>query len=101
MTVLTFLKKIFYAKSFEDAKANPEARALSMKEPAAYRQKVDECVRESQKDVYHNAEESNLRFTDEQLSHQVLRDLLKANIRDVNQISKQAVLAMIDKASKV
>lgn len=101
VTVLTFLKKIFYAKSFEDAKANPEARALSMKEPAVYRQKVDECVRESQKDVYHNAEESNLRFTDEQLSHQVLRDLLKANIRDVNQISKQAVLAMIDKASKV
>lgn len=101
VTVLTFLKKIFYAKSFDDAKANPEARALSMRNPSGYRQKVDECVRDSQKDVYRNAEDSNLRFTDEQLSHQVLRDLLKANIRDVNQISKQAVLAMIDKASKV
>lgn len=101
VTILTFLKKIFYAKSFEDAKANPKARTMSMKDPALFRQKVDECVRESQKDVFHNAEDSNLRFTDEELSHQVLRDLLKANIRDVNQISKQAVLAMIDKASKV
>ena len=101
VTVLTFLKKIFYAKSFDDAKANPEARDLSMTDATAFRRKVDDCVRESQKDVYRNAEESNLRFTDEQLSHQVLRDLLKANIRDVNQISKQAVLAMISKASNV
>lgn len=101
VTVLTFLKKIFYAKTFDDAKADPEARELSVKDPGAFRQKVDECVRESQKEVYHNAEESNLRFTDEQLSHQVLRDLLKANIRDPNQISKQAVLAMISKASNV
>ena len=74
---------------------------MSLKDANLFRQKVDECVRESQKDVYRNAEDSNLRFTDEELSHQVLRDLLKANVRDVNSISKQAVLAMIDKASKV
>jgi ubiquitin-protein ligase len=104
VTVLTFLKKIFYAKSFEDAQANVEARDLSVTDPTTYRQKVDDCVRDSQKDVYRNHDNdphNNLRFTDEELSHQVLRDLLKANIRDVNQISKQAVLAMIDKASKV
>lgn len=101
VTVLTFLKKIFYAKSFDDAKANPEAREMVMKDPAAYREKVDECVRESQREVFHNTEDSVLRFTEEELSHQVLRDLLKANIRDPNQISKQAVLAMIDKASNV
>lgn len=101
VTVLTFLKKIFYAKSFDDAKANPEARDLAMNDPSEYRQKVDECVRDSQKDVFHNPEDSILRFTEEELSHQVLRDLLKANIRDPNQISKQAVLAMIDKASNV
>jgi ubiquitin-protein ligase len=101
VTVLTFLKKIFYAKSFGDASANVQARDLANQDPAAFRTKVDACVRDSQKDVFQNLEESTLKFTEDELSHRVLRDLLRANIRDVNQISKQALLAMIDKASKV
>ena len=101
VTVLTFLKKIFYAKTFEDAKANLEAKELAVSDPAKYRQNVDECVRDSQKDVFHITEGSTLKFTDEELSHQVLRDLLKMNIRDVSLINKQTVLAMIEKASNV
>lgn len=101
VTVLTFLKKIFYAKAFTDAKANAAAKQLFETNPVEYRKQVDECVRESQKEAFVNEEESTARFTDENLSHRVLRDLLKANVKDPSQISKQAILSMIDKASKV
>jgi ubiquitin-protein ligase len=101
VTVLTFLKKIFYAKTFQDANANAEARKLAETEPAVYRQKVDECVRQSQKDVYDNAPDTLAKFTEEQLSHRVLRDLLKANVKDPAQVSKNALLSMISKASHV
>lgn len=101
VTVLTFLKKIFYAKTFNDAKANPKAKELVATNPTEYRKMVDECVRESQKEVFVNEEESMARFTEENLSHRVLRDLLKANVKDPSQVSKQAILSMIDKASNV
>jgi len=101
VTVLTFLKKIFYAKTFADAKANPKAKELAENDPAEYRKQVDECVRQSQKNVFANADGSTAKFTEEGLSHRVLRDLLKANVKDPNQVSKQAILSMIDKASKV
>jgi ubiquitin-protein ligase len=101
VTVLTFLKKIFYAKSFDDARANLEAKELSLSDPAQYRENVDACVRESQKQVFVNVEESTARFSEEQLSHRVLRDLLKQNIKDPMQASKNAILSMIEKASRV
>ncbi len=101
VTVLTFLKKIFYSKNFADAKANLEAKNLADTEPEAYRQKVDHCVRESQKNMYSNEENSTAKFTEEQVSHRVLRDLLKHHIRNEGQVTKQAVLAQIDKARKV
>jgi len=102
VTVLTYTKKIFYAKDFEDAKANPEAKALAQTNPTEFRTKVDQCVRESQKNVYDNSpEDSSVQFNEEALTHRVLRDLLKANIKDPTQISKNTILAMIDKASKV
>jgi len=101
VTVLTFLKKIFYAKSFEECQANPQARDLASQDPAAYRENVDACVRESQKEVFVNEPDSMTRFTEEELSHRVLRDLLKQNVKDPSQVSKQAILSMIDKASKV
>jgi len=121
VTVLTFLKKIFYAKTFDEAKANPEAKQLFTENIAEYRKKVDECVRESQKNVFVNSPQHGTvtpqspssttsesggtictaKFTEEQLSHRVLRDLLKANVKDPSQVSKQAILTMIDKASKV
>jgi ubiquitin-protein ligase len=109
VTVLTFLKKIFYAKSFDDAKANLQAKELAQTNPTAFKTNVDHCVRESQKTVYDPDElksdstssSATVLFTEEKLSHRVLRDLLKANIPDPAQASKNAILAMIDKASKV
>lgn len=101
VTVLTFVKKIFYAKTFGDANANMEARQLAEENPAAYRAKVDACVSKSQKDVYDNDPESVAKFTEEQLSHRVLRDLLKANVKDPAQVSKTALLSMISKVSNV
>jgi ubiquitin-protein ligase len=101
VTVLTFLKKIFYAKTFADAKANLEAKALQQTDPTAYRAKVDACVRESQRQVFVNDPDSTAVFTEEELGHRVLKDLLKQNVSDPTQVSKQAILSMIDKASKV
>jgi hypothetical protein len=48
-----------------------------------------------------NEEGSVAKFTEEELGHRVLRDLLKANVKDPADVSKQAILSMIDKASKV
>ena len=101
VTVLTFLKKIFYSKNFADAKANPQAKELAEKDPENYRKKVEECVRESQKNVYVNEDGSTSKFTEEQVSHRVLRDLLKHHIRNENQVTKQAVLTQVEKARKV
>lgn len=102
VTVLTYLKKIFYVKTFgADAKANQEAKLLSSSDPEAYRKKVDACVRESQKAVFVNDPGCTARFTEETLSHQVLRDLLKRQISDPSQVNKQVVVNIIDKASKV
>jgi ubiquitin-protein ligase len=101
VTVLTYLKKIFYSKNFADAKANVFAKELAEKEPDSFRKKVDACVRESQKNMYTNDEACTAKFTEEQVSHRVLRDLLKHHIRNESQVTKQAVLAQIDKARKV
>jgi hypothetical protein len=101
VTVLTFLKKIFYAKTFDEAAANLAAKELAADDPADYRRRVEDCVRASQKNVFVNEEGSMARFTEEELSHRVLRDLLKANVKDPTTVSKQAILSMIDKASKV
>ena len=102
VTVLTFLKKIFYVKTFgADATANPVARELADKNPDEYRRNVESCVRESQKAVFINDSGCTARFTEETLSHQVLRDLLKRQLSDPAQINKQVVLNIIDKASKV
>jgi ubiquitin-protein ligase len=101
VTVLTYLKKIFYSKNFSDAKANLEAKKLAETDPEAYRKKVDGCVRKSQTNTYANEDGSTAKFTEEQVSHRVLRDLLKHHIRNESQVTKQAVLAQIDKARKV
>jgi ubiquitin-protein ligase len=101
VTVLTYLKKIFYSKNFMDSRANMEAKTLAEKDPEGYRKKVDACVRESQKNMYANDPGSTAKFTEEQVSHRVLRDLLKHHIRNESQVTKQAVLAQIDKARKV
>lgn len=101
VTVLTYLKKIFYSKNFADAKANPSAKSLAERDPQAYKKKVEGCVHESQKSVYVNEKGSTAKFTEEEVAHRVLRDLLKHHIRSENQVTKQTVLAQIEKARKV
>ena len=101
VTVLTFLKKIFYSKNFAEAKANPAARELAEKDIGAYKKKVEACVHESQKKVYVNEKGSTSKFTEEEVAHRVLRDLLKHHIRNDNQVTKQTILAQVEKSRKV
>lgn len=101
VTVLTFLKKIFYAKDFDNAVANPDAKELFSTNPTLFRAKVEECVEESQKNMYNNNSTGGaLTFSADCLNHHVLRELLKENVKDPSNISKNAIIAMIDKASK-
>jgi hypothetical protein len=53
------------------------------------------------KEVFANDPGCTTRFTEETLSHQVLRDLLHRQITNPAQVNKQVVLNIIDKASKV
>lgn len=101
VTVLTYLKKIFYQKTFADAKANLVAKKCAQNFPQIYKMNVEKCVHDSQKNVYVNQEGSTAKFTEEAVAHRVLRDLLKHHIRNENQVTKQSVLTQIDKASKV
>ena len=103
VTVLTFLKKIFYAKTFEEAVANIEAKELAQSNPTAFTTKINQCVHDSQIAVYSNMgdEAATLRFSEECLGHRVLRDLLKETINDPNTVSKNLILTMVEKASKV
>ena len=99
VTVLTFLKKIFYAKSFDDAQANLDAKELATSNPDEYHRQVEACVRTSQQQVFVHSD--GVPFSEEELSHRVLRDLLKSNLQGSEQVNKHALLGMIEKASKV
>jgi ubiquitin-protein ligase len=103
VTVLTHLKKIFYVKQFGPAaKSNMDAKTLQEQDPESYRKNVDACVRESQKAVFVNDPGCTATFSEETLSHQVLRDLLKRQVSgDPAQVNKQVIMNIIDKASKV
>jgi ubiquitin-protein ligase len=103
VTALTFVKKIFYAKTFEEAVANLEAKELAQSNPTAFTTRINQCVYDSQKAVYSNIgdKEATLRFSEEFLGHRVLRDLLKETIVDPNTVSKNLILTMVEKASKV
>jgi len=100
VTVLTYLKKIFYVKTFgPDANANKEAKKLSETDPAAFRKNVDSCVRQSQKAVFVNDPGCTVQFTEDQVAHQVLRDLMKTTFTDVGQVSKKVILGMVEKSA--
>ena len=70
-------------------------------DPAAYQKRVEQCVKDSQRDVFVNAPNCTAKFAEEELAHRVLIDLLKQNVQDPAQVSKAAILSMIDHASKV
>lgn len=101
VTILTFLKKIFYAKAFDDAKANEEAKALFQANAEEYRKMVEACVSESQKNVFVNEDGCTARFTEEHVAHQVLRELLKKTIGQPTQVTKDAILALVQSAHQV
>lgn len=96
VTVLTYLKKIFYMKSYgDDAIANVEARNLSRSNPAEYRKNVERCVRESQRSVYLNEPGCTARFTEENVCHEILRQILKENFKDPATVARGDILDSI------
>eukprot|EP00586_Coscinodiscus_wailesii_P010451 CAMPEP_0172504754 /NCGR_PEP_ID=MMETSP1066-20121228/181001_1 /TAXON_ID=671091 /ORGANISM="Coscinodiscus wailesii, Strain CCMP2513" /LENGTH=259 /DNA_ID=CAMNT_0013281053 /DNA_START=128 /DNA_END=907 /DNA_ORIENTATION=- len=83
VTVLTYLKKIFYMKHFgEDATANAEARQLARGNSQEYRKKVDNCVKESQRLVFVNDPGCTAKFTEDRVEHQILRGLIRLKIEE-------------------
>lgn len=100
VTVLTHLKKIFYQKKFDTsaAAANEEALDLATNNSSAYRKKVEACVHESQRSVFMNDEGSTTRFTEEEVAHQVLRDLLKEHVEDPASLSRSVILDIISRS---
>ena len=119
MTVLTYLKRIFYVKDYnelseEDQSKLPDQEALNFfqTDPDAYRRRVQECVRESQRSIYLNDPGCTINFQKEDISHQVLRDLMKkrfcdddnsaASPGDISKVvTKEETLEIIQKAEKL
>lgn len=113
VTVLTFVKKIFYAKTFEDAAANIEAKELAQTNPMAFTTNIHLCVSESNSSLYttnnsdvnddnsdssSSIQMSTLQFSEETLQHRVLRDLLKETVKDPNAVSKNLILNLVERA---
>ncbi len=83
VSALTHIKKIFYIKDFSDLSEaakkrlpNQEAYDKFLNDPQGYRRRVAECVKEAQRSTYTSIPGSTLRFTEEDTTHQIMRDLL-------------------------
>lgn len=99
VTVLTYLKKIFYMKSFGDeARANPDARDLVNSNHKEYRKRVEACVKESQREVFVNEEGCTATFSEDRLCHQVLRNLMKEGLKDPATMTRTQILEMVGEA---
>ena len=102
VTVLTYLKKMFYLKTIgDDAVANVEARELSRSDPKAYREKIQQCVRESQRCVYMNEPNCTLHFSEETACHVVMRDMMNEKFTDPHSISRAQILECVQAAKEV
>lgn len=84
VTVLTYVKRIFYVKDYDElseAEAgrlpNQEALRLFRTDPGAYARRVLECVRESQRSVYLNDPGCTLQFAEEAPVHAQLREKMR------------------------
>ena len=99
VTVLTYLKKIFYMKNYGDnATANIEARDLSQNDPIAYRRNVDKCVRESLRCIYMNEPGCTVKFVEEGVPQETLRSLMKEKFKDPAAISRTLILDLVKEA---
>jgi ubiquitin-protein ligase len=83
VTALTYIKKIFYIKDFNDLSEeqkqklpNQEAYNKFLNDQDGYRRRVAECVKEAQRSTYTSLPGSTIRFTEEDLCHQMMRNLL-------------------------
>jgi len=96
VTVLTYLKKIFYLKApFADGtvKANLSAAQLARSDPKAYRKNIESCVRESQRSVYVNDPGCTVVFREENVVHQALRDMMAEEFKwDALAVEREKVL---------
>jgi len=96
VTVLTYLKKIFYLKApFADGsvKANLPAAQLARSDPKAYRKNIESCVRESQRSVYVNEPGCTVVFKEENVVHQALRDMMVEKFKwDALAVDREKVL---------
>ncbi len=102
VTVLTYLKKVFYMKTFGDnAVANKEALDLSRSNPAEYRKMVEKCVRESQRGVFMNEPNSSLVFKQENEMHVALRELMASRLKDPQVVSRKVILECVEDAQKI
>lgn len=84
VTVVTYLKRIFYVKDYKELSAeeqakipNQEALHLFQSDPESYRRRVQGCVEESQRSVYLNDPGCTINFTEEESCHKILRSKLK------------------------
>eukprot|EP00640_Fibrocapsa_japonica_P002710 CAMPEP_0113946876 /NCGR_PEP_ID=MMETSP1339-20121228/60793_1 /TAXON_ID=94617 /ORGANISM="Fibrocapsa japonica" /LENGTH=257 /DNA_ID=CAMNT_0000953179 /DNA_START=111 /DNA_END=884 /DNA_ORIENTATION=- /assembly_acc=CAM_ASM_000762 len=74
VTVLTFLKKIFYMKSFDGPNpANPVAQNLFHSNKVEFLEEVNNCVRESKENIFKNDPGSSLKFSEPKPAHESLR----------------------------
>ena len=86
ITLLTHLKKVFYVKSYENFKLDSNGIAIGNREAlecwktdrARFRQKVEDCVKTSQAQMFVDFDPSNstLHFNEDALQYQILRELL-------------------------
>ena len=84
VTVLTYLKRIFYVKDYKELSLkehqkppNQQALQLFQTEPEGYRRWVQECMRESQRSVYLNDPGCTLKFSEEDSRHDALKNITK------------------------
>jgi ubiquitin-protein ligase len=99
VTVLTYLKKIFYMRSFgDDVVANVEARDLSRSDPLAYRKSVEKCVRESLRSIHMNEPGCTLKFVEDNVCHDVLKMKMKEKFKDPASISRTLIMDLVKEA---
>ena len=84
VTVLTYVKRIFYVKDYKEMTPdeqqrlpNQDALRLFQTDSEGYRRRVQECVRESQRSCYLNDPGCTIRFSEEDAVHGVLRSMMK------------------------